>query len=309
MRHSLTPAALRYIDQVARSGSIQQAARELHVAASAVNRQILQMEEELGVPLFDRLPRGMRLTPPGDALVTLARRWREDERRLGAAIRQMQGVHQGQVRMMAMDSHATSAMPRLVEALAVAHPRVSLSADMGSTDDAVSALLAGQIELAAVFNLEPRRELVTLWSAPLPLGCVVAPGHPLAAGDSSSLQEVCSHAIVLQSKALLIRRYLESHYRWLFGEGPQRVETNSLQLLKQLVLSGRYVALTSELDTAAELAAGTLRFLPLRDQGVEAQTVDVVIDARKPLSAVARIVARLLSEALEACLAEARAPR
>ena len=309
MRHSLTPAALRYIDQVARSGSIQQAARELHVAASAVNRQILQMEEALGVPLFDRLPRGMRLTPPGDALVTLARRWREDERRLTAAIRQMQGVHQGQVRMMAMDSHATSAIPRLVEALAVAHPRVSLSVELGSTDEAVSALLAGQVELAAVFNLEPRRELVTRWSAPLPLGCVVAPGHPLAAGATSSLQEVCSHPIVLQSKALLIRRYLESHYRWLFGEGPQRVETNSLQLLKQLVASGRYVALTSELDAAPELAAGTLRFLPLRDLGVEAQTVDVVIDARKPLSAVARIVADLLTQALQDCLAEARASR
>ena len=308
MRHSLTPAALRYIDQVARSGSIQQAARELHVAASAVNRQILQLEEEFGVPLFDRLPRGMRLTAPGDAIVTLARRWREDERRVGAAIRQLQGVHQGQVRMMAMDSHATSAMPRLVEALSLAHPRISLAADVGSTDDAVSALLAGQIELAAVFNLEPRRELFTLWSAPLPLGCVVAPGHPLAAADSSSLQEVCSHPIVLQSKALLIRRYLESHYRWLFGEGPQRVETNSLHLLKQLVLSGRYVALTSELDAAPELAAGTLRFLPLRDQGVEAQTADLVIDARKPLSAVARIVGQLLVQALETSLAEARAP-
>lgn len=306
MRPSLTPAALRYIDQVARSGSIQQAARELHVAASAVNRQILQLEEAFGVPLFDRLPRGMRLTASGDAIVTLARRWREDERRLGEAIRQMEGVHQGQVRMMAMDSHATSAMPRLVEALSVSHPRISLAAEVGSTDDAVSALLAGRIEMAAVFNLEPRRELVTLWSAPLPLGCVVAPGHPLAAGDSTSLQEVCSHPIVLQSKALLIRRYLESHYRWLFGEGPQRVETNSLHLLKQLVLGGRYVALTSELDAAPELAAGTLRFLPLRDQGVEAQTVDVVIDARKPLSAVARIVGQLLTQALESCLAEAR---
>ncbi len=72
------------------------------------------------------------------------------------------------------------------------------------------------------------------------------------------------------------------------------------------MLGGRYVALTSELDAAPELATGTLRFLPLRDQGVEAQTVDVVIDARKPLSAVARIVARMLSEALEGCLADAR---
>ena len=52
MPHSLVPAQLRYVDQVARSGSIQAAARELHVAASAINRQILQLEEELEAPLF-----------------------------------------------------------------------------------------------------------------------------------------------------------------------------------------------------------------------------------------------------------------
>ena len=90
MRHSLVPAGLRYADQVARSGSIQKAARELHVAASAINRQILHLEEELGVPLFERLPRGMRLTPSGDALITLARHWRQDERAVIAEIRRIQ---------------------------------------------------------------------------------------------------------------------------------------------------------------------------------------------------------------------------
>jgi DNA-binding transcriptional LysR family regulator len=306
MRHSLTPAVLRYVDQVARSGSIQQAARELHVAASAVNRQILQLEEELGVPLFDRLPRGMRLTAPGDAVVTLARRWREDERRAASAIRQMQGVHQGHVRMRAMDSQATSVMPRLVETLAEAHPRISLAVEVGSTDEAVSELLDGRIELAVVFNLTPRRELHTLWSAPLPLGCIVAPGHPLAASATASLQEVCAHPVVLQSKALLIRRYLESHYSWLFGEGQRRVETNSLHLMKKLVAGGHYVALTSELDAAPELLDGSLLFLPVRDQGAEPQTVDVVIDARKPLAPITKVVADVLVKTIEACLAEVR---
>ncbi len=72
MRASLVPASLRYIDQVARSGSIQKAAKELNVAASAIDRQILLLEQDMGVELFERLPRGMRLTAAGDALVTLA---------------------------------------------------------------------------------------------------------------------------------------------------------------------------------------------------------------------------------------------
>jgi len=49
---------LRYADEVARAGSIRQAAERLHVAPSAVNRRIQDIEEELGTPIFERLPRG-----------------------------------------------------------------------------------------------------------------------------------------------------------------------------------------------------------------------------------------------------------
>lgn len=306
-RSSLLPLVLRYVDQVARSGSIQGAAKELHVAASAINRQVLQLERELGVPLFDRLPRGMRPTPPGDAIITLARRWRVDEGRVGAEIRQMQGVHQGHVRVVAMDSHSTSVLPRLVERLAAEHPRISLSIELGSSDDAVAALLGAKADVAAVFNLTPRRELHTLWSGELPLGCIVAPAHALATRRSVSLQEVGAHPIALQSKALAIRRYLEAHYHWLFNDARNRIETNSLQLVKMLVKAGRHVALTSELDAAPELIAGTLRFVPVRDKGAEPQTVGVAIDAGKPLGPVAKVVAQTLAETIQACLAEVRA--
>jgi DNA-binding transcriptional LysR family regulator len=306
-RGTLLPIVLRYVDQVARSGSIQGAAKELHVAASAVNRQVLQLERELGVPLFERLPRGMRLTPSGDAIVTLARRWRSDERRVAAEIRQMQGIHQGHVRVAAMDSHSTSVLPSLVERLAAEHPRISLSIELGSSDEAVAALLGGKADVAAVFNLSPRRELHSLWSAELPLGCIVAPGHALAEARSVSLQEVGAHPIALQSKALLIRRYLEAHYSWLFNDPRTRVETNSLQLVKMLVRGGRHVALTSELDAAPELIAGTLRFVPVRDKGAEPQTVGVAIDASKPMGAIVKTVAGLLAEGLQACLDEVRA--
>ena len=276
MRHSLVPAGLRYADQVARSGSIQKAARELHVAASAINRQILHLEEELGVPLFERLPRGMRLTPSGDALITLARRWRQDERGVVAEIRRIQGVHQGHVALVAMDSHATSVMPALVR------------------------------DLAAIFNLKPRRELLVLWKSALPLGCVVAPRHPLAQRETVSFQEATAYPVALQSKALTIRRYLEAQYNWLFKEPRRFTETNSLQLVKQLALGGTHVLFTSELDVAPELASRQLVFIPVRDKGAEPQEISVAMDATKPPGAIVKLVSERLIAAVQDALAAAR---
>lgn len=306
MRGSLVPASLRYVDQVARSGSIQKAAKELNVAASAIDRQILLLEGDLGVELFERMPRGMRLTAAGDSLVALARRWKSDERKAGSDIRQLQGIQQGHVRLVAMDSHANGFLPQFIEKLASSHPRISLEVDVASPDDALLALVAGEVDIIAAFNLSPRRDVHVLWSAELPFGCVVAPGHELAKGATTSLQEAVHHPIALQSKALLIRRYLDARYGWLFTDPQKAVVTNSLQLVKQLARSGRYIAFTSELDAAPEIIDGSLVFLPVRDKGAEPQTVGLAIDARKPLSRVGRIVADMLRAEIESSLRRVR---
>ncbi len=309
MRHSLVPAGLRYADQVARSGSIQKAARELHVAASAINRQILKLEDELGVPLFERLPRGMQLTASGEAVITMVRRWGQDERRLVADVRRIQGVHQGHVSLVAMDSLSTSVLPRLVGQLSAQHPLVSLSIELATPDDAEAALMGGKADLAAIFNLAPRRELLVLWKADLPLGCVVAPGHPLAPLGSVSFQEATVHPVALQSRALTIRRYLEAQYSWLFQAPRRFVESNSLQLVKQLAMAGQHVMFTSELDAAAELADGRLVFVPIRDKGAEPQGISVAVDAARPPGSVVKLVAQALIDAMQEGLAAARAPR
>ena len=299
MRASLVPSALRYVDQVARSGSIQRAAKEMNIAASAINRQILMLERDLGVTLFDRVVSGMRLTSAGDTVVTLARRWRTDERRADADLKRLRGINQGHVRLVAMDSHANGFLPRAVEAIAERHPRISLEIQIASTDEAQTALLGGEADLVAAFNLTPHRDLHVIWRRELPFGCVVATRHELARQKTVSMQEIVAFPIALQHKMLAIRRYLDARHGWLFGEGQRMVETNSLQLVKMLAASGRYVALTSQLDAAAEIIAGTLKFIPVRDKGAEPQTISIAIDARKPFSKIARIVTDQLAESMD----------
>ncbi|PSJ57138.1 LysR family transcriptional regulator [Pseudaminobacter soli (ex Li et al. 2025)] len=309
MSRSLIPAALHYFDRVASTGSIQAAARAQNIAASAIDRQIIGLEERLGVKLFDRMPKGMRLTAAGEVLVRLVHRWRAEERNAVAEILQLQGMQQGQVNVFAMDSHATTILPRLVQTIAAAHPLIGLSIQIGSTDEAVAALLSGRADLIIVFNLPQRSEVRPLWSLPLPFGCVVAPHHPLLARTDVKFQDVVTYPIALQSRSLLIRRFLEVQYSWLFAEPRGRVETNSLHLVKSLARSGNYVAFTSELDAATEIAQGMLCFLPLVEIDALPQSSDIAIDASKPLSTIVQIVADCAATVIEEVLDDARSGR
>ena len=78
---------LHYVDAVARVGSIRKAAEQLNLASSALNRRILDMEEELGVALFERGSQGVRLTTAGELFVSYIRRTAKDLSRQAAELR------------------------------------------------------------------------------------------------------------------------------------------------------------------------------------------------------------------------------
>ena len=303
----LHPKALRYLAAVAQLGSVQAAARELSISASAIDRHILLMEEDLGLPLFERQPRGMRLTAAGELLLALSQRWKTDLNRTLSDIKHLQGVSQGQLRLAAMDSHVNGFLPEFVAVVAREHPGIVLEVDIVSTDDAVQRLRAGEVDLAVAFNLKPGRDLHIVASAELPLGCVVAPGHPLAAQAQVTFKDVAAWPMAAQSRVLAIRRYLERRHNWLLEEARPPLVTNSLQLVKSLVRSGSHVALTSELDAGPEILAGSLCFVPLKDKSAQPQTVGVAISASRSLPRIARMVAERLGAHVNDYLAQVRA--
>ncbi len=300
------PRSLGYAQEVARSGSVQAAAKVLNISASAIDRQILLLEAGLGVAMFERVPSGMRLTVAGEMVVVLARRWRSDIDRLGLEIKQLQGIDQGRLRLAAMDSHTNGFLPSFVERLSRQYPRIQLEIDIMSTDGAASALLEGELDIVVAFNLKPHREMHLVWTTGLPLGYIVAPDHPLADRNHATLRDIAAYPLAVQSRSLSIRRYLESSHGWLFSERQPPMVTNSLQLVKKLVRSGSHVAITSELDAAPELIDRTLRFIPVRDRTAKPQSVGVAISARRPLPRIARIAADLLAQEIQDCLAQVR---
>jgi DNA-binding transcriptional LysR family regulator len=298
----LVPRGLQYVIAVAEQGSIQAASRDINIAASAIDRQIKLIEDRMGVPLFDRVPVGMKLTPVGEALVLLARRWQSDENRIWSDVRKMQGLDVGHFRLVAMDSLMNGIVPDFLGRVSENYPRVRVDVDVATPDDAAEALNGGLSDIALIFNLRPRRDIHVIWSKPLPLHCVAAPDHPLAKEPVVSLAQVTAHAIVIQSRVLSIRRMLEAQYSWIFSDDLPPIATNSLQLLKQLVLAGRHVALTSVLDVAPELIAGKLVAIPVKGQKIIPQSISVAHSAQRALPRVANILAQDLAADVQALL-------
>jgi molybdate transport repressor ModE-like protein len=288
----LVPRSLQYFEQVAQLGSIQAASRELGISASAIHRQITAMEDALGELLFERETKGMSLTPAGHHILVLARDWRLDSARLWSVIQADRGVEQGQIRIAAMDGMVNGFVPEMLGEITRRYPRVQVELEIMSPDSAVKGVLNGDIDFAAVVNAAPDENLSFHWSREFPLGCIAAPAHPVASRDSIELVEAITHPVVFQSSSLSIRKLLEARHGWIFERATCSVVVNSIQLMKLLVASGQYVAVTSELDAGPEIRSGRLNFVPISDSDIFKQSFAVVSNVQIPeTTAIKKIIA------------------
>ena len=108
-------AVLRYFDHVARHGSIRKAADALSVASSAVNRQILRLEDEMGVALFERGRSGVRPTAAGELLLRHVRETQNEYQRTRAEIASLGGTVSGDVRIISLESMLVRFLPQVVD--------------------------------------------------------------------------------------------------------------------------------------------------------------------------------------------------
>ncbi|WP_339426625.1 LysR family transcriptional regulator, partial [Pseudomonas proteolytica] len=104
-----------YFDVIRRAGSIREAARRLNIASSAVNRQLLKLETELGTPLFERLPGGLRLTNAGATFARHSIGVLQDAERVRSELEALQGLRTGHVELVAVEGLSSDLLPDVLE--------------------------------------------------------------------------------------------------------------------------------------------------------------------------------------------------
>ena len=172
--------AIAYFDKVRRCGSFREAARSLNVASSAVNRQILKLEEELGAPLFERLPSGLRLTPAGEVFTRHVIAVMQDTERVSSELDALQGLRSGHVEIATVEGVTVDLLPAVIERMRALYPNVSVGvSSLGST--AIAAQISsGNADLGLAFALQRDNDLHQLVRGHFHLGAIMLPDHPLA---------------------------------------------------------------------------------------------------------------------------------
>ncbi|TBC88378.1 LysR family transcriptional regulator (plasmid) [Rhizobium leguminosarum] len=274
--------ALRYIDEVARQGSIRKAAKTLHVAASAVNRYILELEEELQAPIFERLPRGLKLTSSGEILIQHIRETLQAHQRMRAQIQSLKGLNRGEVVLATMATLAAGRLAEIVAAYREKHPQVSLRIMVGDRTTVAEMVALGQADLAIAYNLPDDTRLQRAAEFRHALGAVVAPAHPLANRKTVRMSDCLLYPLVLADRSLSLREVVEA-------TAPARatlvpvVETNSMELMKRLARTTPHITFLNRLDVDREMATGDLVFVPLTGTG-SLQRLNILHRARGSLS-------------------------
>ncbi|AJG18875.1 LysR substrate-binding domain-containing protein [Cupriavidus basilensis] len=297
---------LRYLDEVVSRGSIRQAALHLHVAPSAINRQILDLEAELGAPLFERINKRLRLTPLGEMVLAHVRQTLREHELLRSRIEAVKGVRQGEVTVATTAGLAGSLMPSLVHAFRQQYPGILVRLLDLPVADIVSAVGRGDVDLGLAYDLPDIAAFRILASNDWHIGAVVAPGHVLAAQPSTLLSECLACPLILPAPSMSIRAILDEAFARAAVVVSPVTETTSTALMRRLVMLGTGIAFLNPLDVLEERERGALAWVPLRDGQLPCQTLRLVARARNPLSAAAELMAERIGESLVALFAGVR---
>lgn len=293
----LLPTALRYFLEVARTGSISEASERLHVATSAISRQITKLEQDVGAPLFERQPRGMVLSEAGEILAAYARRSALEADQVLADVHGVRALRHSTVKLASSEGFARDFLPAAVIAFREKHPGVRFRLNVTGPAAATQQVRDGIADLAITYSLGPEKGIRVEYSQQQPIYALMCDDHPLAGRADVSLAELLEYPLALMDEGTTIRQLFDV---CVAVEGlsfePAFVSNYSGALQTFAQLRGG-VTLVGLLTVRRRLAADRLAIVPVRNPELGRRSVQIQSMARRALpAAVQAFLAHLIEE-------------
>lgn len=255
---------LEIFHSVAQTGSISVSAERMHISQPAISRQLKEFEKRIGVVLFERLPRGVRLTEAGEVLRSYADRLFEIARTAQAAVKELADGRHGQLSIGASNTIGTYILPRLLSLFRRQHPDVHLSMFVGNTEQVSQGVadmrftlgfVEGPLHVADLHAEQFRQDEIVP---------VVAPGHPLIGKKRLSNTDFSEQPLLMREHGSGTRELLETTLKREGIHSGSIVEFGNTEALKQAAIHGGGIAWLPRVSMPRELEDGLLIPLPAR---------------------------------------------
>lgn len=299
---ALTLRQLRAFAAVARHLSFARAASELNLTPPAISMQIRELEEAVGLPVFDRGPKAVSLTMTGEYLLVYVRRLLSTLKEAEDTMARLRGLKAGRI-TIGMVSTAKYFLPRMLVLFRREHPAIDVKLAVGSNREQLVAMLqSNEVDLAVMGR--PPREFATRAEpfAVHPHAIVTAPDHPLMRIGHAPASLLDNYEFIIRESGSGTRAAMEKYFADHRLQPRVAMEVSSNETIKQAVMAGMGITFLSLHTIGLERAAGLLAVPDIEDLPVLKRWY-VVNNLSKALSPAAEAFRYFTLEAGERFLA------
>ncbi len=248
---------LRVFEAVARRLSYTRAAEELHLSQPAVSMQVRQLEDSVGLPLFERVGKGIALTEAGREIYHYSRSVNRALQEMEEVVESLKGVSRGRL-SVAVASTVNYFAPKLLAEFHRRYPGINLHLDVTNREQLVRLLESNAVDIV-LMGLPPEDvDVVSEAFMDNPLVVIAPPGHPLAGERDIPLARLASDVFVIREPGSGTRQSME---RFLAEHGAvirHGMQMTRNEAIKQAVRSGLGLSVVSRHTIELELETGRL---------------------------------------------------
>lgn len=281
----LNPRALEYLHALSRHGGLRKAAARLNVDPATVSRLLSQLEQAIGLPVWERSGNQNLITAAGQELLVYYRQMRANEAAALSRIHDLRELQRGKVSIAIGEGFITDLISNSLQSFLAAYPGIRLNIEMAGARDAVRLLEEEQIDFAVAYASAPHPRLQSLVETLHPLDLIVPPDHPLALrGSPVSLSDIIDYPLALIDGSTGMGRLVNLAQETNHLRLEPHLQTNSVSVLKSFVASGIGITFMPALTVSAEIEAGSIKALPMTDAVLANARARVIRVAERPMT-------------------------
>lgn len=284
---------LSIFSAIAETGSLTASSSRLHISQPALSRELKTFEARLGVRLFERHPKGMRLTQAGEVLHRYAQRLFELEKAAEAAMGEIAGATRGRLSIGASNTIGTYVLPSVLAAFRRQCPKVGVSLFVGNTEQVSQGVVDMRFMLGFIEGPLHLKGLHTTVFERDEIAPVASPDHALFRKRRLTVADLSREPLLAREPGSGTRELIaDALRRHGIAEG-EAMEFDSTEALKRAAVHGGGIAWLPRISMVDELRDGALRELPLRQLRI-VRPLMILNREHAPLEPPAKVFLHLL---------------